>query len=44
LKPRDREGFQAIIKTARAEGLTLTDAIARAYAWLLRSSKDVWKR
>lgn len=35
MKPADREGFQRIIREARARGLTLTAAIELAHKWLL---------
>ena len=42
MKERDRQRFRALIAAARADGATLTAAIERAYAWLLKSAKDVW--
>ena len=39
MKPEVRDGFRARVRSARERGLTLTQAIAEAYAWLLKPSK-----
>ena len=43
MKDRDREGFRTRITAARAAGKSLTEAIAEAYRWLLKSARDVWR-
>lgn len=42
MKDRDRQKFRELVRRARAEGLSLTEAIERAYAWLLKRARDVW--
>ena len=42
MKNRDRVGFRELVRTSRAEGLSLTAAIERAYAWLLKPSRDLF--
>jgi len=42
MKNKDRQRFQEIVREARASGLSLTAAVERGYAWLLKSAKDVW--
>lgn len=42
MKERDRIQFQALVRKARSDGLSITEAIELAYRWLLKPSKEVW--
>ena len=42
MKERDRARFRDLLQASLRAGHTLTEAIAQAYADLLRSSRDVY--
>jgi hypothetical protein len=42
MKQRDREGFVSRVRDGVARGLSITEAIEHAYAWLLKRSKEAW--
>lgn len=44
MKQRDREVFVAMVRAKRAAGASMTDAVAYAYAWLLKPSANVWPK
>lgn len=42
MRERDRLRFRAIVAEERARGASLTEAVERAYAWLLKPSSVAW--